>query len=148
VTISANSSGLRQMRWHELLARFMFGGAMTVIAGLIAQRFGPVIGGLFLAFPAIFPASATLIDKHEIQKKQREGVPPQLRGRHAAGADAMGTALGSIGLAIFAAVVWLVLPSAPAWLALTAALLAWAVGAVTAWAIWKKRLWRFLQPSR
>jgi len=37
---------------------------MTVIAGLIAFRFGPVVGGLFLAFPAIFPASATLIERH------------------------------------------------------------------------------------
>ena len=28
---------------------------------------------LFLAFPAIFPASATLIEKHEKEKKEREG---------------------------------------------------------------------------
>jgi hypothetical protein len=30
---------------------------------------GPRVGGLFLAFPAIFPASATLVEKHEKQKK-------------------------------------------------------------------------------
>jgi hypothetical protein len=29
------------------------GGGMTVVAGLIASRFGPAIGGLFLAIPAI-----------------------------------------------------------------------------------------------
>jgi hypothetical protein len=29
---------------------------MTVVAGVIAARFGPIFGGLFLAFPAIFPA--------------------------------------------------------------------------------------------
>ena len=38
---------------------FFFGGLITAVAGVIAQRFGPIIGGLFLAFPAIFPASAT-----------------------------------------------------------------------------------------
>jgi hypothetical protein len=57
-------SALGQTRWYEYLVRFVLGGAMTVVAGLIAARFGPVIGGLFLAFPAIFPASATLIEKH------------------------------------------------------------------------------------
>ena len=38
------------------------------------QRWGPGIGGLFLAFPAIFPASATLVEKHEKQKKNRAGI--------------------------------------------------------------------------
>jgi hypothetical protein len=41
-------STLRQTRWHEYLVRFLLGGAMTVVAGLIAARFGPVVGGLFL----------------------------------------------------------------------------------------------------
>jgi Protein of unknown function (DUF3147) len=50
-------SALGQTRWYEYLVRFLLGGAMTVVAGLIAARFGPVIGGLFLAFPAIFPAA-------------------------------------------------------------------------------------------
>jgi Protein of unknown function (DUF3147) len=62
--IQFKPSTLRQTRWYEYLIRFGLGGAMTVVAGLIAARFGPVIGGLFLAFPAIFPASATLIEKH------------------------------------------------------------------------------------
>jgi hypothetical protein len=57
-------SAIRQTRCYEYLVRFVLGGAMTVVAGLIAARFGPVIGGPFLAFPAIFPASATLIEKH------------------------------------------------------------------------------------
>ena len=48
---------------------------MTVVAGLIAARFGPVIGGLFLAFPAIFPASATLIEKHVRERKEKAGLP-------------------------------------------------------------------------
>ena len=48
-----NTSSLRDIRWHEYVIRLVRGGAMTVIAGLIASRYGPV------AFPAIFPASAT-----------------------------------------------------------------------------------------
>ena len=64
-------SALRQTRWYEYLVRFVLGGVMTAVAGLIAARFGPVIGGLFLAFPAIFPASATLIEKHVRERKEK-----------------------------------------------------------------------------
>jgi len=46
---------------------------VTAVAGIIANKFGPAIGGLFLAFPAIFPASATLIEKHEKEKKEKQG---------------------------------------------------------------------------
>ena len=51
----------------------VLGGAMTVIAGLIAARFGAVIGGLFLAFPAILPATATLIERHVREGKEQKG---------------------------------------------------------------------------
>jgi Protein of unknown function (DUF3147) len=64
-------SALRETRWYEYLTRFALGGTMTVIAGLIAARFGPIVGGLFLAFPAIFPASATLIEKHVRERRER-----------------------------------------------------------------------------
>jgi hypothetical protein len=78
------ASALLQTRWYEYVVRFALGGAMTVIAGLIAARFGPVIGGLFLAFPAIFPASTTLIEKHVRERKEkaglRGGAPRQGRG--------------------------------------------------------------------
>ena len=70
--IKLDTSGLRQSRWYEYLARFLFGGTVTALAGLIAKRFGPEIGGLFLAFPAIFPATATLIEKHEQQKHEKQ----------------------------------------------------------------------------
>jgi hypothetical protein len=74
-------SVLRQTPWYEYLVRFVLGGAMTVIAGLIAARFGPVIGGLFLAFRAIFPASATLIEKHVRERKEKAGLPGARRGK-------------------------------------------------------------------
>ena len=83
---------------------------MTVVTGLLAKYYGPVFGGLFLAFPAIFPASATLVDKHERQKKQRAGIKQTTRGRQVAGVDAAGAALGSLGLATFAYVMWKLLP--------------------------------------
>jgi hypothetical protein len=47
---------------------------MTAVAGVIAKYYGPVIGGLFLSCPAIFPASATLIEKHAQQKKACVGL--------------------------------------------------------------------------
>jgi Protein of unknown function (DUF3147) len=77
-------SALRQTRWYEYLIRFGLGGAMTAVAGLIAARFGPVIGGLFLAFPAIFPASVTLIEKHVRERKEKAGLPvaAALANRH------------------------------------------------------------------
>ena len=49
-----------------------FGGAVTLLAGLTADTFGPGFGGLFLAFPAIFPA-ASLTEKHQRKTKRRAG---------------------------------------------------------------------------
>jgi nicotinamidase-related amidase len=71
------------------MIRFALGGAMTVIAGLIASRYGPVVGGLFLAFPAIFPASATLIEKHQRERKKKAGLSGARRGKEAAALDAV-----------------------------------------------------------
>jgi hypothetical protein len=87
-----------------MITRFglFFDGLITPIAGVIAKQFGPAVGGLFLAFPAIFPASATLIEKHEKQKKEKRGLHGVPRGREAASMDAAGAAMGSIGLLQFA----------------------------------------------
>jgi hypothetical protein len=106
-------SALRQTRWHEYLVRFVLGGVMTVVAGVIAARFGPVIGGLFLAFPAIFPASATLIEKHVRERKEKAGLPGARRGKEAAALDAAGATLGSFGLVAFGLVIWLMMVRLP-----------------------------------
>src|SRR5437868_9740764 len=100
--VQLNFSALRETRWYEYLIRFALGGAMTVIAGLIAAGFGPIGGGLFLAFPAIFPASATLIEKHVRDRKEKIGLSGAQRGREAAALDAAGATLGSFALAAFA----------------------------------------------
>jgi hypothetical protein len=107
-------------------------------AGIVAKEFGPGIGGLFLAFPAIFPASATLIEKHEKQKKEKHGLEGTMRGTEAAGIDAAGAAMGSIGLLAFAFVVWrrLVAHHNP-WLGLAAATAVWLTVSVLAWEIRK-----------
>jgi hypothetical protein len=39
------------------------------------------VGGLFLAFPSIFPAAASLVESHEKKKKGRVGLDGETRGR-------------------------------------------------------------------
>jgi hypothetical protein len=120
-------SAIRKTRWYEYAARFLFGGAITAATGLIAKHFGPVVGGLFLAFPAIFPASVTLVAKHEQEKKQKVGVDGTARAKNAAALDARGAAMGTFGLGFFAILVWKLLPVWN-WLAvLSLAILAWLV---------------------
>src|SRR6202050_1816764 len=93
--IRIDVASLKQIEWHEYLTRFLLGGVVTVATGLVAKHFGPIIGGLFLAFPAILPAGATLIEKHERDKKRRAGIPLTIRGRLAAALDARGAAMRS-----------------------------------------------------
>jgi hypothetical protein len=137
VRIRFNLAALKQIKWHEYLTRFLLGGAITVITGLIAKHFGPVIGGLFLAFPAIFPSSATLIEKHEREKKHRAGIPHTMRGRLAAALEARGAAMGSLALAAFAALIWQLLPLYNAAVIFTGALVLWLALAILIWRIRK-----------
>ena len=132
------ASALLQTRWYEYVVRFAVGGAMTVIAGLIAARFGPVIGGLFLAFPAIFPASATLIEKHVRERKEKAGLRGARRGKDAAALDAAGAVLGSFGLAAFGLVIWLMIVPSPTWSLILAAS-AWFAVAISGWLVWRWR---------
>lgn len=62
------------------------------------SRYGPSVGGLFLALPAVFCASATLIEKHEIRRKREAGVAGKRRRQLAAAVDAAGAALGMLAL--------------------------------------------------
>lgn len=122
MTIVFDFTALKRTRWYEYAVRFLFGGAITVGTGLLAKRYGPVFGGLFLAFPAIFPPSATLVEKHETEKKRRAGINDTARGRKAAGLDARGAAMGSLALGCFAIAVWRLLPLWNAWACLVTAL--------------------------
>jgi hypothetical protein len=80
--------------------------ALTLHANTQVTCFGPGVGGLFLAFPAIFPASASLIESHEIKRKAKVGSDGRNRGRLAASLDSQGASLGCIGLMGFAFVLW------------------------------------------
>jgi len=135
--IQVDLSTLGQTKWHDYAVRFLFGGLITATAGMIAKKFGPGIGGLFLAFPAIFPASATLIEKHEEEKKESLGLNGAARGRSAASIDAAGSSMGSIGLFIFAFVVWQFLPRDRAWMVLGGATVLWLGVSVAIWQIRK-----------
>jgi hypothetical protein len=139
--IKVNFSSLRDIRWHEYLTRFALGGAITVATGLIAKAFGPVTGGLFLALPAIFPASATLLEKHERDKKRRAGIAFTLRGRLAAALDARGAAMGAIAMLAFAGLSWRFLPDAPVPMVLGVALATWSFLAAFLWYIRKRHPW-------
>lgn len=131
--VKVDYSTLRQAKWHDYAIRFVFGGLVTAGAGLIASKYGPVVGGLFLAFPAIFPASATLIEKHEKEKKDGHGEQGSDRGKEAASADAAGSAMGSLGLLVFAVLVWKLMPSHTAWLVIPSATLSWLFVSVLLW---------------
>lgn len=133
MSIQLDLSALRRNRWYEYVIRFVFGGAITVAAGLIARRWGPEFGGLFLAFPAIFPASATLVEKRAREKKHKAGVAQSTRGRDAAALDARGAALGSIALGFFALTAWRLLPTWNLAASLSASLAIWAAVALLAW---------------
>ena len=132
-------SSLRDARWQQFAVRFALGGAITACTGLVTQHWGPVIGGLFLSFPAIFPASATLIERHETEKKLKAGINDCVRGRKAAALDAAGAVLGGWGLVCFGFAAWLALPRYPAALALTLAGILWVVVSTSLWWLRRRR---------
>jgi hypothetical protein len=138
MTIRIDPAALKETTWNEYIVRFISGGVTTVIAGLIAKKWGPTVGGLFLAFPAIFPASATLIEKHERQRKQKKGLHGERRGIDVAALDALGTAMGSLGLLAFALLCWRLLPHYAAPGVLAGAALVWLLVGVCIWNIRKR----------
>jgi hypothetical protein len=131
--VKVRFSALRDTHWHEYTLRFGLGGLATVCTGLIAEAFGPAAGGLFLAFPAIFCASATLIEKHERDRKEKAGLPGKRRGQQTAALDAKGAAIGSFGLLSFAAIMWMLPGRMGPLLAFAAAGAAWILVSVCLW---------------
>ena len=131
--VRCDPSALKQQRWQEYAVRFLFGGLITAFNGLIGRKFGPVVGGLFLAFPAILPATLTVVEKHQKQRKRRAGFDGAKRARCATSLESRSAAMGSIGLLAFATVVWRLLPEQAPWLVLAGALLAWLGVAIVLW---------------
>jgi hypothetical protein len=110
---------LRKTTPAEYLLRFAFGGAVALVASAVGQAWGPRVGGLFLAFPALLPAGLLLVKQHD--------------GRRAAANDARGALLGSLGLIGFAAAIWSAADRLAPWLSLSLALAAWVGLSVGAW---------------
>lgn len=109
------TGSLRSIRPREYAIRFGFGAAVALVAALIGQAVSLRAGGLLLAFPAILPATLTLIEKKE--------------GRRRAQDDDLGAIAGGAGMVAFALVGWVALAGlgwgGPA--ALATAFLAWAL---------------------
>jgi PncC family amidohydrolase len=103
---------IRSVRPREYLIRFAFGALISAVAGAVTLAAGPLVGGLFLAFPAILPATLTLLEKKD--------------GLAEAVADVRGAVIGSIGMIAFALVAMALLTRNP-FVGLVAALVAWAV---------------------
>jgi hypothetical protein len=141
--IEVKLSALKQGKPHEYAMRFVFGGLTTVLACLIAIHFGPGVGGLFLAFPAIFPASVSLVESHEKARKARIGSDGTNRGRLSASLDAEGASLGCIGLLGFALVLWKGLQNHNAYLVIATAVVAWLLISYSLWAVRADRLLRW-----
>ena len=105
-------SKVTKVKPTEIGVRFGFGALVALVAAVAGSLAGPKVGGLFLAFPAILPASLTLIEKKE--------------GLSKAWSDASGGALGAIAMAGFALVAIRLLSWNPL-LALVGAMLVWIV---------------------
>lgn len=136
--VAFDAAALRSTNWKQYAMRFVLGGLITMVAGLIAKGFGPEIGGLFLAFPAIFPASATLIAQRERQKKKRKGLNGELRGARVAALDAAGAILGAVALIAFAFVLWRFLPRFQPAAVIGGALCVWIALSLALWWLCKK----------
>ncbi len=81
---------VRDVNASEMLVRFALGATVSVVAGIISNAAGARLGGVFLAFPAILPASLTFVQDKE--------------GTGKADRDAVGAILGALALLAFAAV--------------------------------------------
>jgi hypothetical protein len=137
VKIRFDPAPVKESRASGHALRFGMGGAVTVCTALIAQAWGPKIGGLSLALPAILPTGIALI-----AKLQNEKVGPGARGdraRRAAVVEAAGASIAGLGLIVFALVVWRSVVHWPASITLPVATAAWAAVALIAWFARKAR---------
>lgn len=112
---------LRSAPARQYILRFVFGGVISVATGLIAKAWGPAIGGLFLAFPAVLPASLAFVSEED--------------GRGSAIEDARGSRIGASALIVFAVIVWTTAEHWAPVIALAAATAAWIAFSWMGWAL-------------
>jgi uncharacterized membrane protein (GlpM family) len=111
--INMDFSQLKKIRGQDYAIRFLFGGAVSILAQLIAHWTTGRIGGIFTTFPAILLASLTIINKEENREKAAD--------------DAQGGVIGSIGLVIAAIVLSVTLGLLLPALSLLLALVIWLI---------------------
>jgi hypothetical protein len=127
---------LKATKPKEYVSRFVFGGVVTVLAGFVADHYGPILGGLFLAFPGIFPAGVSLVEKHKTLREKAEGKRGTRSARGQASVEAAGASVGTLGLMGFAVVLWRGLPG-PTFLPVL--LMAAGTWIVVSWLFWWTR---------
>ena len=120
-TVGWEPSKLREIKAHELAIRFAFGAAISVIAAMVGKVFGAAMGGMFLAFPAILPATLTLLEK----KNETADAVHNDRG----------AVLGGLGLVAFALSAALLFTKTTTAAVIGAATVAWIVVAVGAYLV-------------
>lgn len=108
-------------RPRDLLIRFAAGGITSIVSGALTIAFGPRVGGIFLAFPAILGASLTLIEEQEGSVDARE--------------DSRGSILGACAMALFAIAATLALGHIGGAIALLIASAIWVVAALSLYLI-------------
>lgn len=133
VPIRFQPAKLKSTQPSEYLWRFLFGCAVTLLAGLIGKWAGPVVGGIFLAFPGIFPPGISFVEKEQQQKAQKAGVQGQGQARAVSSIHAAGTSAGALALITFALVVWRALGHLKPIETLLLATLAWFAVSFAAW---------------
>ncbi len=106
---------------RELAYRFIAGALTSIGAGAVTLLFGPRVGGILFAFPAILAASLTLIQEEEDSAHARE--------------DARGAVVGGAALALFALVAALTIGHVAGAVALLAAAAAWLLAALLGYAL-------------
>jgi hypothetical protein len=87
---SLSLAKIRQVRPRDYAIRFALGAVISVGAAILGKVIGHRFAGAFLAFPAILPASLTLIQEEE--------------GTRRADRNAIGAILGGAGMVVFAIV--------------------------------------------
>jgi hypothetical protein len=110
---------LREVSIKELAIRFAFGAGVSLVAAAVGQLAGSFAGGMMLAFPAILPATVTLLERSD--------------GREEAVRDVQEAVLGALGLSVFALVLVATLPHEHGRLALPLAVAAWAGSSMLAY---------------
>ena len=110
---SVDFGAIKRHKLSDYLTRFAFGAGISAAAAIVSAIFGAKVGGVLLAFPAIMPASLTLIEKAEGRQKARINAYAAIMGSVALIAFAIVASLGfkhwsGVAALLLASAAWLV----------------------------------------